>query len=219
MKNIMLVAPPAAGKGTQAEKLVEKYNIPHISTGDILRDISKEESEMGIYVRETLSSGKLVKDEITYELVKNRLQQDDCKNGFIIDGFPRNLDQAIHYDEILKSIGSNVGIVISIDIDRDILEKRIVGRRICEDCGAIYNVNDPAQTPKNESVCDNCGGRIYQRSDDNIESFNTRYQTYIDKTEPIIKHYEDQGVLRHVDGVGSIDEVFARIDKIIGDEN
>ena len=219
MKNIMLVAPPAAGKGTQAEKLVEKYNIPHISTGDILRDISKEESEMGIYVRETLSSGKLVKDEITYELVKNRLQQDDCRNGFIIDGFPRNLDQAIHYDEILKSIGSNVGIVISIDIDRDILEKRIVGRRICEDCGAIYNVNDPAQTPKNESVCDNCGGRIYQRSDDNIESFNTRYQTYIDKTEPIIKHYEDQGVLRHVDGVGSIDEVFARIDKIIGDEN
>ena len=219
MKNIMLVAPPAAGKGTQAEKLVEKYRIPHISTGDILRDISKEESEMGIYVRETLSSGKLVKDEITYELVKNRLQQDDCKNGFIIDGFPRNLDQAIHYDEILKSIGSNVGIVISIDIDRDILEKRIVGRRICEDCGAIYNVNDPAQTPKNESVCDNCGGRIYQRSDDNIESFNTRYQTYIDKTEPIIKHYEDQGVLRHVDGVGSIDEVFARIDKIIGDEN
>ena len=129
------------------------------------------------------------------------------------------LDQAIHYDEILKSIGSNVGIVISIDIDRDILEKRIVGRRICEDCGAIYNVNDPAQTPKNESVCDNCGGRIYQRSDDNIESFNTRYQTYIDKTEPIIKHYEDQGVLRHVDGVGSIDEVFSRIDKIIGDEN
>ena len=219
MKNIMLVAPPAAGKGTQAEKLVEKYRIPHISTGDILRDISKEESEMGIYVRETLSSGKLVKDEITYELVKNRLQQDDCKNGFIIDGFPRNLDQAIHYDEILKSIGSNVGIVISIDIDRDVLEKRIVGRRICEDCGAIYNVNDPAQTPKNESVCDNCGGRIYQRSDDNIESFNTRYQTYIDKTEPIIKHYEDQGVLRHVDGVGSIDEVFARIDKIIGDEN
>ena len=219
MKNIMLVAPPAAGKGTQAEKLVEKYNIPHISTGDILRDISKEESEMGIYVRETLSSGKLVKDEITYELVKNRLQQDDCKNGFIIDGFPRNLDQAIHYDEILKSIGSNVGIVISIDIDRDILEKRIVGRRICEDCGAIYNVNDPAQTPKNESVCDKCGGRIYQRSDDNIESFNTRYQTYIDKTEPIIKHYEEQGVLRHVDGVGSIDEVFARIDKIIGDEN
>ena len=219
MKNIMLVAPPAAGKGTQAEKLVEKYRIPHISTGDILRDISKEESEMGIYVRETLSSGKLVKDEITYELVKNRITKDDCHNGFIIDGFPRNLDQAIHYDEILKSIGSNVGIVISIDIDRDILEKRIVGRRICEDCGAIYNVNDPAQTPKNESVCDKCGGRIYQRSDDNIESFNTRYQTYIDKTEPIIKHYEEQGVLRHVDGVGSIDDVFSRIEKIIGDEN
>ena len=219
MKNIMLVAPPAAGKGTQAEKLEKKYNIPHISTGDILRDISKEESEMGIYVRETLSSGKLVKDEITYELVKNRITKDDCHNGFIIDGFPRNLDQAIHYDEILKSIGSDVGIVISIDIDRDILEKRIVGRRICEDCGAIYNVNDPAQTPKNESVCDKCGGRIYQRSDDNIESFNTRYQTYIDKTEPIIKHYEEQGVLRHVDGVGSIDEVFSRIEKIIGDEN
>ncbi len=219
MKNIMLVAPPAAGKGTQAELLVEKYHIPHISTGDILRDISKEESEMGIYIREMLSSGKLVKDEITYKLVKERIQKDDCKNGFIIDGFPRNLEQAIHYDEILKSIGSNVGIVISIDIDRDILEKRIVGRRICENCGAIYNINDPENTPKNESVCDICGGRIYQRSDDNIESFNTRYQTYIDKTEPIIKHYEEQGVLKHVNGVGSIMEVFSEIDKIIGDEN
>ncbi len=219
MKNIMLVAPPAAGKGTQAELITEKYHIPHISTGDILRDISKEDTEMGIYVRETLSSGNLVKDEITYELVKQRLEKDDCKNGFIIDGFPRNLEQAIHYDEILKSLGFEVGNVISIDIDRDILEKRIVGRRICEDCGAIYNINVLENTPKQESVCDECGGRLYQRSDDNIEAFNTRYQTYLDKTEPIIKHYEKQGVLKHVDGIGTIEEVFQRIDKIIGDEN
>lgn len=218
MKNIMLVAPPAAGKGTQAGLITSKYNIPHISTGDILRDISREDTEMGIYVREILTSGQLVKDEITYELVRQRLSKDDCKNGFVIDGFPRNLDQAIHYDEMIQSLGYKIGNVISIDIDRDILEKRIVGRRICENCQAIYNINVPENTPKQDSICDNCGGRLYQRSDDNIESFNTRYQTYLDKTEPIIKHYEEQGVLKHVDGVGTIEEVFQRIEEIIGDE-
>ena len=132
MKNIMLIAPPAAGKGTQAEMIEKKYNIPHISTGDILRDVSKENSELGNYVRETLASGNLVKDEITYELVKERLSKDDCKNGYIIDGFPRNFEQALAYDNILDEIGYNVGIVIVIDIDKETLEKRIIGRRICD---------------------------------------------------------------------------------------
>ena len=215
MKNIMFIAPPAAGKGTQAERVVEKYHIPHISTGDILREISKEDSEIGEYVRETLASGKLVKDEITYQLIEDRLKKDDCKNGFIIDGFPRNLDQANEYDKILERLNYEVGNVILIDIDKEILEKRITGRRLCEKCGAIYNINDENMTPKVESVCDQCGGKLYQRSDDNLESFQTRYQTYLDKTEPIIDHYKKQGVLKVVDGNDTIENIFNKIDKII----
>ena len=215
MKNIMFIAPPAAGKGTQAELVVEKYHLPHISTGDILREISKEESEMGEYIRETLASGKLVKDEIIYQLIEDRLKKDDCKNGFLMDGFPRNLEQAIEYDKILKKLNYEVGNVILIDIDKKTLEKRITGRRLCEDCGAIYNINDEKSTPKIESVCDHCGGKLYQRSDDNLESFQTRYDTYIEKTEPIIEHYKKQGVLKKVNGNDSIENIFKKIDKII----
>ena len=215
MKNIMFIAPPAAGKGTQAELVVEKYHIPHISTGDILREISKEDSEVGEYVRETMASGKLVKDEITYQLIEDRLSKDDCKNGFLVDGFPRNLEQAIEYDKILDKLNYEVGNVILIDIDKDVLEKRITGRRLCEKCGAIYNINDENMTPKVESICDDCGGKLYQRSDDNLESFQTRYQTYLDKTEPIIDHYKKQGVLKVVDGNDTIENIFAKIDKII----
>ena len=215
MKNIMFIAPPAAGKGTQAELVVEKYHIPHISTGDILREISKEDSEIGEYVRETMASGKLVKDEITYQLIEDRLKKEDCKNGFLMDGFPRNLDQAIEYDKILKKLNYEVGNVILIDIDKEILEKRITGRRLCEKCGAIYNINDENMTPKIESVCDDCGGKLYQRSDDNLESFQTRYQTYLEKTEPIIEHYRKQGVLKEVDGDDTVENIFNKIDEII----
>jgi len=215
MKNIMFIAPPAAGKGTQAELVVKKYHIPHISTGDILREISKENSEIGEYVRETMASGKLVKDEITYQLIEDRLKRDDCQNGYIIDGFPRNIDQAFEYDKILDKLGYEVGNVILIDVDKNTLEKRITGRRVCENCSAIYNINDKNNTPKEESVCDKCGGRIYQRDDDNLDSFQTRYQTYIDKTEPIINHYKELGVLKTVDGNDTVENIFNKIDKII----
>lgn len=215
MKNIMFIAPPAAGKGTQAELVVEKYHIPHISTGDILREIAKEDSEIGNYVKETMASGGLVKDDITYQLIEDRLNKDDCKKGFIIDGFPRNIDQAYQYDKILDKLGYEVGNVILINIDRKTLEKRITGRRICENCNAIYNINDENSSPKQESICDECGGKLYQRTDDNLESFNTRYETYLSKTEPIIKHYKDMGVLKEVDGNDTIENIFQSIDKII----
>lgn len=215
MKNIMFIAPPAAGKGTQAELVVEKYHIPHISTGDILREISKEDSEVGEYVRETLASGQLVKDEITYQLIEDRLKKEDCKNGFIIDGFPRNIDQANEYDKILKNLGYEVGTVILLNIDKKTLEKRITGRRICEKCGAIYNINNPENTPKEESVCDECGGKLYQRSDDNLESFQTRYQTYEEKTSPIIEHYRNQNVLVEINGDDTVENIFKQIEEII----
>lgn len=215
MKNIMFIAPPAAGKGTQAEILEKKYNIPHISTGDILRDISKENSEIGNYVRETVASGNLVKDDITYQLIKQRLQLPDCRNGFIIDGFPRNYEQALAYDSILKDIGYDIGIVIVIDIDKKILEKRITGRRVCSDCQAVFNINEPSQMPLEESRCDICGGKLYQRSDDNLEAFQNRYATYQDKMEKIIDHYTKKGVLYHVDGSKSLSDVSEQIDNLI----
>lgn len=215
MKNIMFIAPPAAGKGTQAELVVKKYHIPHISTGDILREISKEDSEIGNYVKETLASGKLVKDEITYQLIEDRLKKEDCKNGYIIDGFPRNLEQANEYDRILENLNYDIGNVILIDIDKKTLEKRITGRRLCEDCGTIYNINDENSSPKVESVCDNCGGKLYQRSDDNLEAFETRYEMYLEKTAPIIDYYRNKGVLKEVNGNDSVENIFKTIDELI----
>ncbi len=215
MKNIMFIAPPAAGKGTQAELIVEKYGIPHISTGDILREISKEDSELGQYVFETLASGKLVKDEITYQLIKDKLSRDECKNGYIIDGFPRNLEQAIEYDRILRELNYDIGHVILINIDEKILEKRITGRRVCENCKSIFNINDEKSAPKVESICDNCGGKLYQRSDDNLESFKTRYQMYREKTEPIIEYYKSKNALEEIDGNDSVENVFRKIEEII----
>ncbi len=215
MKNIMFIAPPAAGKGTQAELITAKYNLPHISTGDILREIAKEDSEIGNYVAETLASGQLVKDDITYQLIEERLSRDDCKNGYIIDGFPRNLDQAIEYDKILAKLGYDVGNVILLNIEEKTLEKRITGRRVCEDCHTIFNINDPDNTPQVESVCDNCGGRLYQRNDDNLEAFQTRYAMYLEKTEPIIEHYKKQQVLHEINGDDTIENIFKQIDEII----
>lgn len=215
MKNIMFIAPPAAGKGTQAELVTAKYKLPHISTGDILREIAKEDSEMGNYVAETLASGKLVKDDITYQLIEDRLARDDCKNGFIIDGFPRNLEQAIEYDKILAKLGYDIGNVILLNIEPKTLEKRITGRRICEDCKTIFNINEVASTPQVESVCDKCGGKLYQRDDDNLEAFQTRYAMYLEKTEPIIEHYRKKNVLHEINGEDTVENVFKQVDEII----
>lgn len=219
MKNIMFIAPPAAGKGTQAELLTEKYHIPHISTGNILRDIARQDSEVGQYVFETLASGKLVKDEITYKIIEDRLSQDDCKKGFVIDGFPRNIEQAVEYGNILKRLGYEIGKVISIEIDEKILEKRVTGRRICEECQAIFNINEPESSPQIESICDNCGGRLYQRKDDNLEAFQTRYKMYLEKTVPIIDYYKSQNVLYKIDGTKSVEKIFEQIDKIISGDD
>lgn len=215
MKNIMFIAPPAAGKGTQAEIIEAKYNIPHISTGDILRDIAEEESELGEYVSEVLSSGGLVKDEITDKLIENRLKKDDCKNGFIIDGFPRNIEQTIRYDQIMKRLGYDIGVVLLINIEKKTLEKRVIGRRVCEDCDAVFNINSEDNAPQVDSTCDICGGRLYQRNDDNLEAFENRYSLYLEKVTPIIEHYKELGVLYEIDGNKPKDEVTKQIESII----
>lgn len=215
MKNIMFIAPPAAGKGTQAELIANKYNIPHISTGDILREISKTDTEIGNYVYETLASGKLVKDDITYKLIEERVSKDDCKEGFIIDGFPRNYEQALKYDEIMQRLNLKLGYVFVLEIDKKELEQRIIGRRVCENCNAVYNINQESEKPQIESICDICGGKLYQRKDDNIDSFQNRYKMYLEKTVPIVKHYEKQGVVYHINGNVTVDEIFEDINSII----
>ena len=215
MKNIMFIAPPAAGKGTQAEIIEAKYNIPHISTGDILRDIAEEDSELGEYVSEVLSSGELVKDEITDKLIEDRLRKDDCKNGFIIDGFPRNIEQTIRYDQILKRLGYDIGVVLLINIEKKTLEKRVIGRRVCEDCDAVFNINSEDNAPQVDSTCDICGGRLYQRNDDNLEAFENRYSLYLEKVTPIIEHYKKLGVLYEIDGNKPKEKVTEQIESII----
>ena len=215
MKNIMFIAPPAAGKGTQAEIIEAKYNIPHISTGDILREIAEENSELGEYVSEVLSSGGLVKDDITDQIIEQRLNKKDCKNGYIIDGFPRNIDQAIRYDQILERLGYDIGYVILINVDKKTLEKRVIGRRVCEDCAAVFNINNEENAPQVDSICDICGGRLYQRNDDNLEAFENRYSLYLDKVTPIIDHYRKKGVLYEIDGNRSKDDITKQIESII----
>ncbi len=211
MKNIIFIAPPAAGKGTQSTLVSEKYQIPHISTGDILREVMKEDSEIGEYVLETVTSGGLVKDEIMYTLIEKRLGEDDCKNGYILDGFPRNVEQAKKYDDILSRLGQELGYVIYLDIDEKLLAKRITGRRVCRDCGAIYNINVESESPQIESTCDVCGGDLYQRNDDNLESFQNRYQIYLEKTGPLIDYYDKKHVLYRIDGNKEIDVIFQEI--------
>jgi len=216
MKNIIFIAPPAAGKGTMSEILIEKYGYKHISTGDILREMAKSDDEMGRNLKNILSSGNLVSDEIVYEALKRRLLKGDLENGYILDGFPRNLEQAIEYEKILKETGNDLGVVIYLDTPREVLEKRITGRRLCKNCGATYNVLTGVNTPKKENICDKCGNDLYQRDDDNLESFNVRYDTFLSKTYPLLEYYEKKNILNRVKSV-DIDNTIKDIEAIICD--
>ena len=196
MKNIILIAAPAAGKGTLSDLLVKKYDYLHISTGDLLREVSKENTELGQKIAKMLKNGELVTDEIVFELLENKLCQVD--KPYILDGFPRTLNQAYKYDELIQKLNKDLGIVVVLNCDYEILKKRIVGRYLCKDCGSIYNTLTGVNTPKQEGICDNCGGELYKRSDDNEESFKTRYETYLEKTKPLIDFYEKKGNLYYI---------------------
>ncbi|MGN0974014.1 MAG: adenylate kinase [Bacilli bacterium] len=216
MKNLMFIAPPSAGKGTVAAIFKEKYNMAHISTGDLLRDAVKKGDELGQKIKNMQDQGLLVTDEIVYELLEKRLQEPDCENGYILDGFPRNIEQAKKYDEILKNLNKDLGYVFLLDAPKDLLLKRIIGRRMCSDCGKIYQVLLKGDmTPKQDGICDVCGGKLYQRSDDNEEAFETRYNTYIEKTSPLIEFYKDKGVLYEVDSSKNPDYAVEQIENII----
>ena len=216
MRNIILIAAPAAGKGTLSELLVEKYGYVHISTGDLLREASKSDTELGKTISDILSRGELVTDEIVFKLLEERLNQDDVKNGFILDGFPRTLMQAEKYDEVVNRLNIDLGYVIVLESDYEILKNRIVGRMICESCGSVYNTLTGMNTPKVENTCDKCGGSLYKRSDDNEESFKTRYETYLEKTKPLIEFYKEKGNLHFVNSE-NIDNMLKGVEEILHD--
>ena len=218
MRNIILIAPPAAGKGTISEKLIDKYGYKHISTGNILRDMANRDDEFGHNLKNILSSGKLVSDEIVYEALKRRLLMNDLDGGYILDGFPRNLNQANEYDKILGEVGKKLGVVIYLNTPKEILEKRIIGRRICSSCGATYNVLTGVNTPKKEGICDRCGSSLYQREDDNSESFKTRYETFIEQTYPLIDFYKKRNVLYSIDSI-LLDDTMKKVEELINDND
>lgn len=206
---LVLLGPPGAGKGTQASAIVEKYNIPHISTGDIFRANIKEGTALGQEAKAYMDKGLLVPDELVVSIVKDRLLKDDCREGFLLDGFPRTVGQAEALDSELDKMGIKLDRVININADPEILIERAVGRRICRECGATYHVK--YNPPKVEGVCDKDGGELYQRDDDTEETVTTRINVYMEQTEPLIDYYKNQGLLLNVDGTKTIDEVFVDI--------
>jgi adenylate kinase len=202
---IVLLGPPGAGKGTQAEKISEKYQLTHVSTGDLFRENIKNNTELGKKVREYTDNGLLVPDEVTIAMVEDRLKKDDCKDGALLDGFPRTIKQAEALDKMLKeTFGSGLTVVPCIDVDQNALVKRISGRRMCKN-GHVFHVE--TKPSKVEGVCDVCGESLYQRADDNEETVQTRLNAYNESTAKLIDYYKNKGILRMVDGNKAIDEV------------
>ncbi len=215
MLRTILLGPPGAGKGTQAVKIVEKYGIPHISTGDIFRENIKNGTELGKKAQEYMNAGKLVPDDLVIEIATDRLTKDDCKDGFLLDGFPRTVYQAEKLDEFLAARGGKVDVVLDIAVGKEELITRLTGRRVCKACGASFHVvNIP---PKKEGVCDFCGGELIQRADDNLETVTNRIDVYETQTMPLIEYYEKAGNIAHIDGTTGLDNVFADIVKALGE--
>lgn len=211
MINVILLAPPASGKGTQANLLKEKVNLVHLSTGDLLRNAVKKNDEFGKKLNEIMSSGSLVSDDIVMELLNKNILENKDGNGFIFDGFPRTVNQAEKLDNLLSGLDMKLNYVFLLDVDYDILVKRITGRLTCSNCGKIYNIYNEDMSPSVENICDVCSSNLTKRADDNEESFKIRYQEYLDKTYPLIEYYKNKGNLIEIDSSGNIDDIFKEI--------
>ena len=212
MRDIILIAPPAAGKGTQAKLLSSKYQIPHISTGDLLRAAT---GELGDIVKKTMESGALVSDDLVLKLLEERISKEDCQNGIILDGFPRNVSQAESYMKLLEKLNRPLGYVIYLDASKEVTQKRIVGRLTCPTCGAVYNDQIDDNKPKKFGTCDICNGPLTKRSDDNLETFEKRYQTYMTETYPLLDYFRSKGKLFTVGSGISKERTLSEIEKII----
>ncbi|AIS53171.1 adenylate kinase Adk [Thermoanaerobacter kivui] len=214
---VILLGPPGAGKGTQAVKIAKEFNIPHISTGDIFRQNLRDNTDLGKLAKEYMDKGLLVPDEVTNRIVEDRLEKEDCKKGFLLDGYPRNVSQAEELDRFLEKQGNSLNCVLNIEVDRDVLIERITGRRICPNCGATYHIkNSP---PAVDNVCDKCGTQLIQRSDDKIESVLKRLEVYDSQTKPLIEYYTRKKILINIDGNKSVEEVFESIKRSLGDDS
>ena len=214
MRNIILLAVQAAGKGTLARLLSEKYGYANISMGEVMRNARNDGSERAKMIADCQDKGILVPFDITLELIQERISQPDCKNGYILDGFPRDLKQAEAYDHILETIGKDIGVEINLTIPEHLIYERIAGRRTCKKCGRSYNINSSKFRPLQENVCDDCGGELYQRSDDTEEAIRVRVETYFKSTAPLIDYYRNKGVLYEVESIDS-DETLKNVEKIL----
>ena len=212
MKIIMLGA-PGAGKGTQAKMIAEKFNIPHISTGDIFRANIKNGTELGKKAKEFMDKGQLVPDELTVEILLDRVAADDCKNGYVLDGFPRTIPQADVLDKELTKLGDKVDFAINVDVPDENIVRRMSGRRACLKCGATYHIEHIP--PKKEGICDTCGSELVQRDDDKPETVQNRLSVYHEQTQPLIEYYDKKNILKTVDGTKDMQEVFNNIVNIL----
>ncbi|NLJ77944.1 MAG: adenylate kinase [Tissierellia bacterium] len=208
---LILLGPPGAGKGTQASVIVKEYNIPHISTGDIFRDNIKRDTELGKRAKEYMDKGLLVPDELVVSIVKDRIAEDDCRDGFLLDGFPRTINQGEALDAELEQMSLELDKVVNIDVGVEILIQRAIGRRVCRDCGATYHVE--FSPPRTDGICDICNGELFQRDDDKVETVKRRIEVYNEQTEPLIDYYTKKGLVLNVDGTKPIDEIFEKISK------
>ena len=213
LKNIILMGPPGAGKGSLATLLKENLHLTHISTGDMFREAIRNETPLGLMAKSYLDSGALVPDEVTINLVKERLSRDDCQNGFLLDGFPRTLVQARALDEIALEISRPIEVVINLDCDENELIRRISGRRMCKNCGAPYHVD--TMKPKVEGICDKCGGPLYQRADDNVDALKVRLQHYVNSTKPLLDYYETKGILHSFDSLVGLSRLFDEVNNFL----
>ncbi|MCD6104709.1 MAG: adenylate kinase [Thermosipho sp. (in: Bacteria)] len=211
--DMVFLGPPGAGKGTYAKELVKLFNIPHISTGDMFREAVASGSELGKKVEEILKRGDLVPDDLTISIVKDRLSKEDCKNGFILDGFPRTVDQAKALDEILNFLGRELGYAFYFEVNEEVVVQRITNRRICKNCGKIYNLL--TMPPKVDGKCDVCGGELFQREDDREEVVRNRYKVYMENTYPVIEYYQKQNKLFTIDGASGVDSVIKEVLNIV----
>jgi len=211
---LVLLGAPGAGKGTQAKKLIEKYRIPQISTGDILRKAVADGTPLGKEAKSYMDSGGLVPDSVVIGLVKERIAQGDCKTGYILDGFPRTTPQAEALDKVLAEMKAPLDTALVVDVDMDILMKRLTGRRTCKNCQQMYNVH--FGPPKKEGACDKCGGELFQRADDKEETIKNRLDVYGKSTAPLIDYYRNKNILKSVEGMGSVDDIFNKVCKILG---
>jgi adenylate kinase len=211
--NLILLGPPGAGKGTQAQMIVERYHIPQISTGDILRKAVKEGTPLGKKAKAFMDQGQLVPDEVVIGIIDGRLRAPDCNPGFILDGFPRTIAQAEALQPILNKMGKSIDHVINIEVDTEELVRRLTGRRTCKNCGAMFHIL--FHPPKVEGICDRCGGTLYQREDDKEETIRIRLNEYQRQTAPLIQYYQLKNCLRSIQGVGGQEEIFERIIRLL----